>query len=58
MSNYTIDKEAKTITIPFDMDSTQKSASGKTTILATSNGFQWVEINGVKVGISFNIVKK
>lgn len=58
MSEYTIDEEAKTVTIPFDMSSTQRSASGKTIVLATSNGFQWTEVNGVKVGISFNIVKK
>jgi|LGOV01.1.fsa_nt_gb hypothetical protein len=58
MSEFDINKTENTVTIPFDINSTRSSASGKTIVLATSNGFQWVEINGEKVGISFNIVKK
>ena len=58
MSEYNIDEKKHIVTIPFDMSSTQKSTSGKTTVLATSNGFQWVDVDGEKVGISFNIVKK
>jgi hypothetical protein len=45
------------IVIDFDIDSTQVSKSGKTTILASSNGFAWVEIDGVRVGVNYNIVK-
>jgi hypothetical protein len=45
------------VVIDFDIDSTQVSKSGKTIVLASSNGFKWVDIDGVSVGINYNIVK-
>ena len=42
------------LTIEIDLDSKQLSKSGKTYILASSNGFQWEG----DIGISYNIVRK
>lgn len=51
---HKIDYEKNQIVIDFDPDSTEKSKSGKTVILSTSNGFKWEK----GIGISYNIVKK
>ena len=40
--------------IELDMESKELSKTGKTIMLATSNGFQWEG----DIGISYNIVKK
>lgn len=42
------------VTIEFDPDSTTRSKSGKSVILATSHGFLFRE----DVGINYNIIKK
>ena len=45
--------EGNKLIIELDMDSKQLSKSGKTIMLATSNGFIWEN----NIGISYNIVK-
>jgi len=49
-----IDIKGNKVTIDFDPKSTTPSASGKTIVLGTSHGFQWIG----DIGVSFNIVKK
>jgi hypothetical protein len=56
--SHDIDWEKEIVTIKFNKDSKEKSSSGKTLILATSNGFDWMTIDGKKVGISYNVVMK
>ncbi|MBI2672374.1 hypothetical protein HYX16_05555 [Candidatus Woesearchaeota archaeon] len=46
--------EGNKLIIELNMDSKKLSKSGKTIMLATSNGFKWEG----DVGISYNIVKK
>jgi hypothetical protein len=46
--------EGNKVTIELDLNSTQRSKSGKTIMLATSGGFVWIG----EIGISYNIVKK
>ena len=46
--------EGNKLIIELDMDSKELSKSGKTIMLATSNGFQWEG----DIGISYNIVKR
>ena len=46
--------EGNKLIIELDLDSNKLSSSGKTIMLATSNGFQWEG----EIGISYNIVKK
>lgn len=46
--------EGNKLTITLDLDSTKLSSSGKTIMLATSNGFVWEG----DIGISYNIVKR
>ena len=46
--------EGNKLTIDLDLQSTRKSKSGKTIMLASSNGFVW---DG-EIGISYNIVKR
>lgn len=46
--------EANKLIITLDLDSKELSKSGKTIMLATSNGFKWEG----DIGISYNIVKK
>lgn len=46
--------EGNKLIIDLDLNSTTKSKSGKTIMLATSNGFVWVD----GIGISYNICKK
>ena len=46
--------EGNKLIIELNMESKELSKSGKTIMLATSNGFQWVG----EIGISYNIVKK
>ena len=52
MSQHRI--EENQIVIDFDPDSEQLSKSGKTFLLASSNGFVWEG----DIGMSYNIVKK
>lgn len=46
--------EGNKLIIDLDLDSKQPTSSGKTIMLATSSGFQWVG----DIGISYNIVRK
>lgn len=46
--------EGNKLIIELNMESKELSKSGKTIMLATSNGFQWEG----DIGISYNIVKK
>ena len=46
--------EGNKLIIELNLDSKELSKSGKTIMLATSNGFQWEE----DIGISYNIVRK
>ena len=46
--------EGNKLIITLDMESKELSKTGKTIMLATSNGFQWEG----DIGISYNIVKK
>jgi len=46
--------EGNKLIIELKIDSKELSRSGKTIMLATSNGFQWEG----DIGISYNIVKK
>ena len=46
--------EGNKLVIELDLNSTTKSKSGKTVMLASSGGFAWVG----NVGISYNIVRK
>jgi len=46
--------EGNKLTIDLDLNSTTRSKSGKTILLASSNGFVWVG----EIGISYNIVRK
>jgi len=54
--------EGNRLIIDLDPKSTTKSNSGKTYLLASSNGFKdgEIEINGqnVRIGISYNITRK
>ncbi len=54
--------EGNRLIIELDPNSKQKSTSGKTFLLATSNGFQdgEIEIDGqkIRIGISYNITRK
>lgn len=50
--------ENNKVIIDFDPNSENLSKSGKTYILASSGGFQWEDIGGQTIGISYNIVKK
>lgn len=51
---HRLDMENNQLIIDLDMNSTEKSKSGKTILLASSGGFQWEN----EIGISYNIVKK
>ena len=51
---YRLDRENNQLIIDLDMDSTERSKTGKTILLASSGGFKWEE----EIGISYNIVKK
>ena len=51
---HKLDMENNQLIIDLDMNSTEKSKSGKTILLASSGGFKWEE----EIGISYNIVKK
>ena len=46
--------EGDKLIVDLKLDSTERSKSGKTVMLATSNGFVWD--NGI--GISYNIVRR
>lgn len=46
--------EGNKLIIELDLESKNLSKSGKTFMLATSNGFMWEE----GIGISYNIVRK
>ena len=46
--------EGDKLIITLDLNSKELSKSGKTIMLATSNGFQWEG----EIGVSYNIVKK
>lgn len=50
--NYRI--EGNELIIKFDPDSKELSTTGKSFILATSNGYQYKG----EIGISFNIIKR
>uniref|UniRef100_A0A6M3LU51 Uncharacterized protein n=1 Tax=viral metagenome TaxID=1070528 RepID=A0A6M3LU51_9ZZZZ len=51
--------EGNRLIIDLDINSKTKSKSGKTYLLATSNGFQDGELqDGTKIGISYNITRK
>ena len=51
---HILDLENNKLIIDLNMDSTERSKSGKTILLASSGGFQWEN----EIGISYNIVKK
>jgi len=51
---HRLDMENNQLIIDLNMDSKERSKSGKTILLASSGGFQWEN----EVGISYNIVKK
>lgn len=51
---HTLDIENNKLIIDLNMDSTERSKSGKTILLASSGGFQWDQ----GIGISYNVVKK
>lgn len=51
---HILDLENNKLIIDLNMDSTERSKSGKTILLASSGGFQWEN----QIGISYNIVKK
>ena len=51
---HRLDMENNQLIIDLNMDSTERSKSGKTILLASSGGFQWEN----EIGISYNIVKK
>jgi len=51
---HRLDIENNQLIIDLNMDSTERSKSGKTILLASSGGFQWEE----GIGISYNLVKK
>ena len=46
--------EGNKLIVELNMDSKELSKSGKTIMLATSNGFQWEG----DIGISYNMVRK
>ncbi len=51
--------EGTRLIIDLDINSKTKSKTGKTYLLATSNGFQDGEMqDGTKIGISYNITRK
>ena len=51
--------EGNRLIIDLDINSKTKSKTGKTYLLATSNGFQDRELqDGTKIGISYNITRK
>lgn len=51
--------EGNRLIIDLDINSKTKSKTGKTYLLATSNGFQDGEMqDGTKIGISYNITRK
>lgn len=51
--------EGNRLIIDLDINSKTKSKTGKTYLLATSNGFQDGELqDGTKIGISYNITRK
>jgi hypothetical protein len=52
--NMTHKLEDNKLTIEFDLNSKQMSKTGKSILLASSNGFTWVG----DIGISYNIIKK
>ncbi len=51
---HRLDLENNQLIIDLNMDSKERSKSGKTILLASSGGFQWDQ----EVGVSYNIVKK
>lgn len=51
---HRLDMENNQLIIDLNMDSTERSKSGKTILLASSGGFQWDQ----GIGISYNVVKK
>lgn len=51
---HKLDMENNQLIIDLNMDSEERSKSGKTILLASSGGFQWEQ----EIGISYNIVKK
>lgn len=51
--------EGNRLIIDLDINSKTKSRTGKTYLLATSNGFQDGELpDGTNIGISYNITRK
>jgi len=51
--------EGNKLIITFDPESRTLSRSGKTFMLGSSGGFQWVDDgNGGMIGISYNIVRQ
>jgi len=51
--------EGNKLIITFDPDSRTQSKSGKTFMLGSSGGFQWVDDGkGGMVGVSYNIVRQ
>jgi len=54
----TFKKEGKKLTIVADLDGTARSGSGKSTILATTNGFVAVDGTNPIIKVSLNIITK
>lgn len=51
--------EENRLIVEFDPNSKAKSSTGKTYLLATSNGYQEATLpDGTKIGVSYNITKK
>lgn len=51
--------EGNKLIIEFDPNSKAKSSTGKTYLLATSNGYQEETLaDGTKIGVSYNITRK
>lgn len=59
MASIKIDEKAKTITIVLDYDAKGKmSSSGKSLVVATTNGFTQCSDGAVTLGVSVNVIKK
>ena len=51
--------EGNNIIIELDLNSKKLSSTGKTILLATSNGYQNATLkDGTEIGISYNVTKK
>lgn len=51
--------EGNKLIIEFDPNSKAKSSTGKTYLLATSNGYQEETLaDGTKIGVSYNVTRK